>query len=61
MASSTQKLSVLLAFVASVASFAAVAARFLTDGSILVTPLAGGVLMLILGIGGYLKVTRTAP
>jgi hypothetical protein len=61
MASSTQKLTVVVAFVASAASFAAVAARFLTDGSILATPLAGGVLMLILGIGGYLKVTRAGP
>jgi hypothetical protein len=61
MALSTQTLTVLLAFVASAASFTAVAVRFVTDGSILVTPLAGGVLMLILGIGGYLKVTRTGP
>jgi len=61
MASSTQRLTLVLAFVASTASFTAVAVRFLTDGAILVTPLVGGVLMLILGIGGYLKVTRTGP
>jgi len=55
MATGTQKLAVMLAFIAAVLSFAAVAVGFFRDGSISMTPFLGGLLMLALGIGGYRK------
>ncbi len=53
MATPTQKLAVFLAFVAAALSFAAVAATYFRTGSILVTPLGGGAVMLALGVSGY--------
>ena len=57
MATSTQKLAVALAFVAAALSFAAVVAGYVQTGSIRVTPLGGGILMLALGISGYKRIT----
>jgi hypothetical protein len=51
-----QKLAIVLAFVASALSFAAVAMRWYRDGAIDATPLFGGLLMLALGIGGYRRI-----
>jgi hypothetical protein len=57
MASSTQKLAVILAFVAAALSFAAVGVGYLQTGTIRMTPLGGGLLMLALGISGYKRIT----
>ena len=57
MATSTQKLAVLLSFVAAALSFAAVAVGYVQTGTIRITPLGGGVLMLALGISGYKRIT----
>jgi hypothetical protein len=56
----TQKLAVVLAFVAAVLSLAAVAAAWLTRGQVPITPLGGGLLMLALGIGGLRRI-RSGP
>ncbi len=53
MATSTQKLAVFLAFLAAALSFAAVAVTYSRTGSIHVTPLGGGAVMLALGVSGY--------
>ena len=53
MATPTQKLAVFLAFVAAALSFAAVAVTYSRTGSIHVTPLGGGAVMLALGVSGY--------
>ena len=57
MASSTQKLAVVLAFIAAALSFAAVAVGYVQTGTIRITPLGGGVLMLALGISGYKRIS----
>jgi hypothetical protein len=57
MATSTQKLAVLLAFVAAVLSFAAVAMAYARTGEIPVTPLGGGAVMLALAVSGYKRIT----
>lgn len=57
MATSTQKLAVVLAFVAAALSFAAVVVGYTQTGTIRVTPLGGGALMLALGISGYKRLT----
>jgi hypothetical protein len=57
MATPTQKLAVFLAFVAAALSFAAVAVTYSRTGSILVTPLGGGAVMLALGVSGYRRLT----
>ena len=56
-ASSTQKLAVLLAFVAAALSFLAVVVGYAQTGTIRLTPLGGGVLMLVLGISGYKRMS----
>jgi hypothetical protein len=61
MATSTQKLTVVLAFVAAALSFAGVAVRWSRYGDIGVTPLAGGILMLALGVAGIVKLRRPGP
>jgi len=63
MASSTQKLAVVLAFVAAALSLAAVVVGYVQTGTIRITPLGGGVLMLALGISGYKRVSapRACP
>ncbi len=50
---SKQKLAVLLAFIAAALSFVAVGIRYSSDGAVDMTPLFGGILMLVLGIAGY--------
>jgi hypothetical protein len=55
MATGTQRLAVMLAFIAAALSFGAVGVRLFRDGAISTTPLLGGLLMLALGIGGYRK------
>ena len=57
MPTSTQKLAVILAFVAAALSFAAVAVGYAQTGTIRVTPFGGGALMLALGISGYKRLT----
>ena len=51
----SQKLTVALAFVAAALSLVAAAVRFVRDDAIEVTPLLGGLLMLALGIAGYVR------
>jgi hypothetical protein len=53
--STTQKLVVLLAFIAAALSLTAVAFTASKTGRIEATPLFGGLLMLALGIGGYFR------
>ena len=53
MATPTQRLAVFLAFLAAALSFAAVAVTYSRTGSIHVTPLGGGAVMLALGVSGY--------
>ena len=55
MATSAQKSAVALAFLAASLSFASAAVRFGQDGEIRLTPLAGGVFMLALAIGGLMR------
>lgn len=55
MATTAQKLTVMLAFVAAGLSFAAFAVRYSNTGEIGITPLAGGLLMLALGVGGIMR------
>jgi hypothetical protein len=50
-----QKLTVVLAFVAAALSLLAAGIRFVRDDAIDVTPLLGGLLMLALGIAGYVR------
>jgi hypothetical protein len=57
-ARSTQKLAVVLAFVAAGLSFAAVAITYSDNGTIRSTPLFGGLFMLAMAIGGYLRLKR---
>jgi hypothetical protein len=57
MATSTQKLAVVLAFIAAALSFAAVVVGYVQTGTIRVTPLGGGVVMLALGVSGYKRIT----
>ena len=61
MATSTQKLAVVLAFVAAALSFAAVAVGYARTGEIRVTPLGGGAVMLALGVSGYKRITTPRP
>jgi hypothetical protein len=55
---STQKLAVLLAFVAAALSFSAVALGFARTGAIQATPLLGGLFMLALGVSGYYRIRQ---
>ncbi len=57
MPTSTQKLAVFLAFVAAALSLAAVVVGYLQTGTIRLTPLGGSLLMLMLGISGYKRIT----
>lgn len=52
---SSQKMIVAFAFVAGLLSLAVAAAVFVQRGAIAVTPLFGGIFMLVLGVGGYVK------
>ena len=54
----SQKLVVALAFVAAVVSLTAAVLVFASHGEIAATPILGGILMLVLGISGYFKLTR---
>jgi hypothetical protein len=51
----SQRLAVALAFLAAALSFAAVALSIVRAGRLDVTPLFGGLLMLALAIGGYVR------
>jgi hypothetical protein len=57
----TQKLTVVLAFVAAALSLTAAVIRFFADGDIDATPLLGGLFMLVLGIGGYRRLKQVQP
>lgn len=54
-ATSTQKLAVLLAILAAGLSFTAVAVSYYRTGTIPVTPLGGGAVMLMLAVSGLQK------
>ena len=53
MANPTQKLAVALAFIVAVLSLAAAALAYARTGTIRLTPLVGGALMLALALSGY--------
>jgi hypothetical protein len=53
MGTPTQKLAVVLAFLAAALSLAAVVSGYMRTGDIHVTPLGGGIVMLALGVSGY--------
>jgi hypothetical protein len=55
---STQKLTVLFAFVAAALSLIAVGVAYVRSGDVATTPLFGGLLMLALGIAGVAKLRR---
>jgi hypothetical protein len=55
---STQKLAVVLAFVAAALSLSAVAVAIVRTGTIQATPLFGGLLMLALGVAGYYRLRQ---
>lgn len=57
----TQKLTIVLAFVAAALSLAAVAVRLVRYGAIDATPLLGGLLMLAFGISGYRRLKALRP
>jgi hypothetical protein len=57
----TQKLTVVLAFVAAALSLTAAAIGFFADGEINATPVLGGLFMLALGIGGYRRLKQERP
>jgi hypothetical protein len=59
MPTASQRLAVTLAFVAAALSLGAAALQFFQNGSIRLTPILGGVLMLALGVGGYRKLKET--
>ena len=52
----SQQFAIGLAFTAAVLSFAAAAIGYSRTGDVDMTPLAGGLLMLAMGVGGLLKV-----
>jgi hypothetical protein len=54
----TQRLAVLLAFVAAALSFSALAVIFAQTGAVEATPLFGGLLMLALGLSGLSKLRQ---
>ena len=54
-ATTVQRVSVGLAFLAALLSFVAVAVEFSRSGRLAWTPLGGGMLMLALGISGLLQ------
>jgi hypothetical protein len=53
-----QALAIGLAFIAAALSFTAVAITVSRTGRIEATPLFGGLLLLALGVGGYLRLRR---
>jgi hypothetical protein len=57
----TQKLAVFLAFLAAGLSFAAVAVSYYKTGTIPLTPLAGGAVMLVLAVSGYGRLKAPRP
>jgi hypothetical protein len=61
MPTKSQKLTMVLAFVAAALSLAAVAVRLVRDGTIDATPLFGGLLMLALGISAYRRLKGLRP
>ena len=61
MATSTQKLAVFLAFLAAGLSFAAVAVSYYKTGTIPLTPLGGGAVMLVLAVSGYGRLKTPRP
>ena len=61
MPTSSQKLAVVLAFAAAALSLLAAALQFVRHGTIRVTPIAGGLLMLALGVSGYAKLKNRRP
>jgi hypothetical protein len=56
-----QKLAVFLALMAAVVSLTAVAIRVVRDGVLDATPLLGGLLMLVLGVGGCRRLRAQRP
>jgi hypothetical protein len=54
----SQKVSVALAFVAAALSLTAAAIRFFGNGEVALMPIAGGLFMLALGLGGYLQLKK---
>jgi hypothetical protein len=55
MATSSQKMAVVLAFVAAALSLSAAAIGYAQTGVVRVTPLGGGIFMLALGITGLIR------
>ena len=57
MATRAQKLSVMLAFIAAALSLGSAAVTYAGTGQLRLTPVAGGIVMLVLGISGYKRIT----
>lgn len=54
----TQKLAVVLAFVAAALSCAAAILRYTRDGEVAVTPILGTLVMVALGVSGYRRLRQ---
>jgi hypothetical protein len=54
----TQKLAVVLAFIAAALSLTAAVIVYVKRGEIATTPLFGGIFMLSLAIGGYFRLAK---
>ena len=54
----TQRLAVVLAFFAAALSFGAVVITYLDRGQIRITPLFGGIVMLVLGLSGLSRLKQ---
>jgi hypothetical protein len=54
-----QRLAIWLAFIAAALSFTAVGIGYSRDGNVDMTPLFGGILMLVLGITGYRRLNAS--
>lgn len=55
------RLTMVLALIAAVLAFAAAYVRYSKTGEVAVTPIAGGLFMLALGLGAYTRLKKADP